>query len=74
MGEGGPPWLVPWVSQWHIPYDCMTHQALGMQALMKQDAGFVQPAARRNEVLGWAKEGLLGWCHGYRNGIFRMTA
>ena len=30
----------------------------GMQALMEQDAGFVQPAARRNEVLGWVKEGL----------------
>ena len=29
-----------------------------MQALMEADAGFVQPAARRNEVLGWVKEGL----------------
>ena len=29
-----------------------------MQALIEQDAGFVQPAARRNEVLGWVKEGL----------------
>ena len=31
-----------------------------MQALIEQDAGFVQPAAQRSEVLGWVKEGLLG--------------
>ena len=40
------------------PLDHVTKQASGTQALMEQDAGFVQPAARRNEVLGWVKEGL----------------
>jgi len=26
--------------------------------LIEQDASFVQPSARRNEVLGWVREGL----------------
>jgi hypothetical protein len=30
----------------------------GGQDLIEGDEGFVQPAARRNEVLGWVKEGL----------------
>lgn len=29
-----------------------------VQALIEGDSGFVQPAARRNEVLGWVREGL----------------
>ncbi len=29
-----------------------------MQALIEGDEAFVQPAARRNEVLGWVREGL----------------
>lgn len=29
-----------------------------IQALIEGDEAFVQPAARRNEVLGWVREGL----------------
>lgn len=36
----------------------LTMQWLTMQALLKEDLGFLQPAARRNEVVAWVTSGV----------------
>lgn len=41
-----------------LPCHCPRSISFAAQALIEGDSGFVQPAARRNEVLGWVHEGL----------------